>query len=565
MLLDYFNQAKIRDRPLSDYLKGEVEATDLSTVKEILDYIHISQALLRAYGPDYPLIESRELLPSFEDNYLEYNHLPGFSMLVLDRPLDYQSERLQFELLHSCEPNDPITLSENRLPYPDFNKSIFKSRLPREFHLDFDLRLKDKDLTTLSNYPAVLEFIFHMDRAHIISRDHNDNFRLTGVFASFPSNFDQEIKSFGRRIGKFKLRDNRLYQAHRLMVYQYMMELYGFPISSERRTSAALFARELSRRKERFLIKVLGQSDRVITTLHHPIGKSHYPEVEKIALLQLTIKSKDLVRQLKNEGFFVDPDRQVVLLRTVYQQHRYNKNNVIEERALSLEHQELIHPRTGERFPWLNVLQAREDRLLRLNDIVRGEYTGRIVFQGNEVIEGTSKHENRLKFLLAWLSKHQRRLIAASPAFLEKTEKIIDSYILNLEMTDHFRSHRELHKQIITQMAYISQANAVHRLELMFARKSKMKYLDLLQSLVNFLLDYQHIIPSYYEPVFEKLIFLCNKVLKDKYLLKTYIQNDHKTRYGSKIANLYQELDGLKLVVEKEFYFEREKQQVRWT
>ncbi|MBW2061223.1 MAG: hypothetical protein JRI95_06615 [Deltaproteobacteria bacterium] len=565
MLLDYFSQAMVGDRPLADYLRGKVAATDLSSVKKILDYIHMSQALLRVYGPDYPLIEPRELLPSFEDSFLEYSQLPKFSLLVLDRALDYQAERFQFDLLQTDEPGEGITLSAPRVPSAAFNKNLFKSRLPREFHLDFDLRLEDKELTALSDYPAVLEFIFHMDRAHIIARDESGDFRLLGLFASFPSNLDAAIKSFGRRIGKFKSKDNRLYHENRLMIYQFLMELYGFPISSERRTSAAIFTRDLSRHRERFLVKVLGQTDRVITSLYHPVGKDRYPELEKVALVPLNIKSKALIRKLENEGYFVDPERQVVLLRAIYQQHRYNKHNVIEERALSLEDQEIIHPRTGERFPWFNVLQAREDRLVRLNDIVRGEYSGRIVFQGQEVVEGTVKHEDRLKFLLAWLSKHQRRLVASSPAYLEKMEKIVNSYILNLEMEPHFRSHRDLHKKIIAQMAYIEQAHAVHRLERLFSGKSRVKYLDLLDALLNFLLKNQHVIPGYYEPVFEKLVFLCDKVLKDRYILKKYIDNTPQTEYGRKVAAVYQELSGLKSMVEKEYYAEHGSKNVLWT
>ncbi len=564
MLLDHFNRAKIQSRHLAEYLRGDVEITEFSVLKEILDYIHISQALLRVYGPDYPLIEPRELLPSFENNFFEYNQLPRFSLIAFDRPLDYQAEQFQFELLHSDKLSDTITLTGKNPHHSDLNKSIFKSRLPREFHLDFDLRLGDSDLTLLSNYPAVLEFIFHMDRAHVIARHEDNTFRLLGVFGSFPSNLDTEIKSFGRRIGKFKIRDNRLYQANRLMVYQFLMELYGFPISSERRTSAALFARELSRRKERFLIKVLGQSDRVITSLYHPVGKSQYPVVEKVALVRLNINSNKLIQQLMDEGYFIDPERQVVVLRTVYQQHRYHKNNVIEERALSLEHQELIHPRTGERFPWLNVLQAREDLLLRLNDIVRGEYTGRIVYQGNEIIEGTAKHEDRLKFLLAWLTKHQRRLIGASPAFLETAEKIVDSYVLNLDMASHFRTDRDIHRQVIAKMAYIKQANAVHRLELLFVKKTRVKYQALLENLINFLLENQDIIIAYYEPVFKKLIYICERVLKDKYILKHYIKTRPKTEYGRQVASLYQELKELKSVIEKEYSNEQESQQALW-
>ncbi len=64
------------------------------------------------------------------------------------------------------------------------------------------------------------------------------------------------------------------------------MELYGFPIASERRTSAALFARKLSRLKEQYLIKVLGASDRTITSLCG-FEQKQYPLVEKTALISL--------------------------------------------------------------------------------------------------------------------------------------------------------------------------------------------------------------------------------------------------------------------------------------
>jgi hypothetical protein len=297
------------------------------------------------------------------------------------------------------------------------------------------------------------------------------------------------------------------------------MELYGFPISSERRTSAALFARELARRKERFLIKVEGQSDRIITTLYHPDPKAPYPIVEKVALVPLPGAPSRTVRMLEREGYFVDPTRLVVLLKVVYQQHRYNKLNVMEERAMSLEHREIIHPRTGERLRWLRLLQTREDRLLMLNDIVRGEYPGQIVYQRREVITGTASHENRLKFLAAWLAKNQRRFITVSPAFLEKMEMILDTYLLNPEMKETFTTHRLLHKNIIGQMAY-----------------------------------HQTLVSTFYEPVFEKLLFLCDKILKDPYLLRRYIQNAHaKTAYAQKLKEKFRTLSELKANLEKEY------------
>ena len=112
------------------------------------------------------------------------------------------------------------------------------------------------------------------------------DFRLLGVYGSFPSDLDTELKTLGRRLGKFKELDSASYEREREFVYQFLMELYGFPIASERRTSAALFARRLSRLKEQYLIKVLGASDRTITSLCG-LEQKQYPLVEKIALISL--------------------------------------------------------------------------------------------------------------------------------------------------------------------------------------------------------------------------------------------------------------------------------------
>src|SRR4030042_6279538 len=106
-----------------------------------------------------------------------------------------------------------------------------------------------------------------MGPAHVLARDPKGDFRLLGVYGSFPSDLDTELKALGRRLGKFQELDSAAYEREREFVYQFLMELYGFPIASERRTSAALFARRLSRLKEQSLIKGLGTADRSITSL----------------------------------------------------------------------------------------------------------------------------------------------------------------------------------------------------------------------------------------------------------------------------------------------------------
>lgn len=120
-----------------------------------------------------------------------------------------------------------------------------------------------------------------MDRAHVIAKNTQGKFYFAGIYASFPSDLDTELKRFGLKIGKFQPGDNRLYEINRLFVYQFLMELYGFPIASERRTSSALFARKLFKMGEDFLIRVLGQSDRTITSLYRSTDSRMYPKVEK--------------------------------------------------------------------------------------------------------------------------------------------------------------------------------------------------------------------------------------------------------------------------------------------
>ena len=92
----------------------------------------------------------------------------------------------------------------------------------------------------------------------MLAWDADKFFHLAGVFASFPSDIDSELKRFGIRIGKFVYGDSDMYERNRMFVYQYLMELYGFPIVSERRTSSALFARKLHKMGERFLLRVIG-------------------------------------------------------------------------------------------------------------------------------------------------------------------------------------------------------------------------------------------------------------------------------------------------------------------
>lgn len=74
----------------------------LGELRRFLDVVHIRHCLVRPYfeTEDYPLVEARELLPSFESDMWEYKQLPGFSLVALARPLSYFQEIFQFDILH---------------------------------------------------------------------------------------------------------------------------------------------------------------------------------------------------------------------------------------------------------------------------------------------------------------------------------------------------------------------------------------------------------------------------------------------------------------------------------
>ncbi|MGP7971643.1 MAG: hypothetical protein ACLPQL_14595, partial [Desulfobaccales bacterium] len=325
---NFFAKVRLNGCSLADVPLGQAALQDRHLLKEFLEYIHIKKGLLEAYDATYPLVEPRELLPSFEKNFAEYNHLPSFSLVAFNRPLCYQEEIFQFDLLHPWGDGKRRGARENIdkiLPHLDRDRrTVFKSMFA------------SRDLTDLSHYEELAEFLFRMDRAQVIARQApQGDFRLLGVYASFPSDLDTELKSFGCRLGKFKDQDSASYEREREFVYQYLMELYGFPIAAERRTSAALFARKLSRLKEQYLIKVLGASDRTITSLSG-FEQRQYPLVEKIALIALPESMAKANPHLRDQGFYLDRRRRVVIFKVTYQQHKYNRFNVLEDRALSV-------------------------------------------------------------------------------------------------------------------------------------------------------------------------------------------------------------------------------------
>jgi hypothetical protein len=527
------------------------EITTLEGLKDFLDLVHVRFCLLPYLDvPDYPPLDPRELLPSFDADMWEHKGLPGFSMVVFERPLDYFQEIFQYDNFYPAglpgqELSDSALLNHNL--------QILLMRLPRALHEPLRQDFAKKNVTDLANYPSLLPYLLEMDRAQVMGllpeESPKQGFYLAGVYASLPSDLNTEIKRYGLRINKFAVGDNKMYEANRHFVYQHLMELHGFPVASERRTSSALFARRLHKMGERFLIRVLSQSDRTLTTLWNDGGNSRYPKVEKTALVALDADTEGLNVLIKN-GYIVDTDRNIAIIRVRYRQHTFNADNMRQERALSVESHEIIHPITGTPTSEVNILRDGGNMFLRLNDIVRGEYTGRVIYKRNEIVENTNTEEKRLKFLYAWLSKHQRRIIGYSDDFFGNVSRVLDKYLHAPENYEAFGARHDLHCEVIEKYNYIQQARKVRFLEELRDRNSKsgrLSYHAMLANVVEKLHDLKFEIVSYFDPLVTSIIDIGESILNDRYLLANYIEkkDDALTARGLEVKKNYRKLVSL--------------------
>lgn len=533
-----------------------IDITGLESLKRFLDEVHIKYCLLKPWceTDNYPLVETRDLLPSFEAELWEYKGLPGFSMVAFDRPLESFNEIFPYDILHpvmselsvaegACCPLENHVIARN--------VQTFQSRLPKRLQDVFREAFHRVDTALLDYYPALMPYIINMDRAHVMATDHFRHFHLAGLFASFPSDMDGELKRFGLRIGKFRLGDNEMYERNRLFVYQFLMELYGFPVASERRTSAALFARRLHKLGERFMIRVLGQSDRTITTIWNNGENRPYPRVEKVALVRVDPDQTELIKTIEQSGYFVDRKQLVVIVRILYKQHSFNADNVRQDRALSVERQELVHPLTGRTLPDVNVVKDTSTMILRLNDIVRGEYVGRAVYKRTELVENTDTGEKRLKFLYAWLSKNQRRIIGYSEEFYASTTRVLDAYLKNPDHQEGFAAYNDLYQEVMGKYAYIRQARTVRYLEDIASRSykgEKLGYARMLSEAIDLLRDLKFELGNYFEPLVQSVLHNIEAILDNRYLRRNYIENqeDKLSRAGLEIRKNYGRLVSLR-------------------
>ncbi len=560
-----WKKAFSKAKAYSKYTRKNAKAPNLQTLaelKEYLDFSHIKHCLLRPYFEvdDYPIVEARELLPSFEVDLYEYKALPGFSMVAFERQLNSFQEVFQYDALHSladwqgisCQDEDACSMEENVIHQ---NIRTYQSRLPKRHHPEFLKAYEGTDITTMKNYPGMLRFLLELERAHVLAHDSTGQFTLQGMYSSLPSNLDSELKQFGLKIGKFKPGDNLMYECNRLFVYQFMMELHGFPIVSERRTSSAMFAIRLLRSGERFIVRVLGQSDRSITTMMSPPQDTpkhlqKYPRVEKIALVQVNENQKETIAMLKKDGYFVDPENRIVVLRVVYQQHEYSQKNVREDRALSVLRQEVIHPLTGEVIETLNIIQNTRNMILRLNDIIRGEYRLPVNYKRNEIIKSTDTHEDKLKVLYVWLSKHMHRIVDYSDDYYSQLVRVLDEYLLAPDNYDIFNEHYMLHQEVWSRYGQIQQARKVRILEDLRYRKYKgepVSYHRMLELMTEILSELKFEIVNYFDKLVVKVLIIGGDVISDPYLMRKYVnvKEDDLSPYGLEVKKMYSQMVAL--------------------
>jgi hypothetical protein len=223
---------------------------------------------------------------------------------------------------------------------------------------------------------------------------------------------------------------------------------------------------------------------------------------------------------------------------------------VRQDRALSVWRQEIIHPLTGQVCTSVNLIKDSYTMSLKLNDIVRGEYNGRVIYKRNEVVENTDTHEKRLKCLYFWLGKHQRRIIGYSDEFYSNVVKVLDNYLLNADHYDDFDAMRDLYQEVWGRYSYIQQARKVKDLEDLQDRLYKgqrISYLKMLTLYVEIMNDLKFEIVNYFDTLVEKVLYIGEKVLSDPYLAANYIRprEEKLSEYGLSVKKTYGRLVAL--------------------
>ena len=165
--------------------------------------------------------------------------------------------------------------------------------------------------------------------------------------------------------------------------------------------------------------------------------------------------------------------------------------------------------------------------------------------------ENTDTDEKRLKFLFAWLSKNQRRIIGYSEEFYNNTTKVLDAYLKNPENQEAFALLHDLKQEVMSKYAYIRQARTVRYLEDIVARNYKgerLTYGRMLLEAIELLRDLKFELGNYFEPLMLSVLHYMEMILDDRYLLRRYINcpDDKLSKGGVEIRKNYRRLVSLR-------------------
>lgn len=212
-------------------------------------------------------------------------------------------------------------------------------------------------------------------------------------------------------------------------------------------------------------------------------------------------------------------------------QHAYHPANVLEDRALSVASQEIVHPQSGEALGGLDVLGLSLDRVLVLQDIVRGEHTGTIVYRGLERLSSTSDPQTRLKFLSAWLAKHRHILADYSSEQFDRCLKVIYSYLEDPDQRAGMARYPEYYQELRDTL---NEAKWAHRLRLLeklvknrtdaFGRQ--FKHVQILIILTHVVSQEGEDLAAKHPQQLDKLLTICAGYLKNPYLRRRYLSKD---------------------------------------
>ena len=211
--------------------------------------------------------------------------------------------------------------------------------------------------------------------------------------------------------------------------------------------------------------------------------------------------------------------------------------------------QQIIHPQTGEALA-TDVLGLGQDRMLLLNDIVRGEHDGSILYKGRYPVSGTADHKTRLKFLSAWLGKHRAILADYSPDNFEMTSRIINSYLQAPEKQEIFENSPELYAEVKAAAANLRVAHRLRLLEKMVNTKSdhsgrRLQHSHILIILVHILSTEGDSFAEHHPRSLEKLLNICRRELSNRYLRKRYLSKEPANRKEREILGEYRLLERL--------------------